>query len=324
MVSYHGAAVNEKRMQGRLCISSFNHSFTVPGNWDLTFADPMKKIFVLPFLLCLSFLSRAQEKATLPDNPPRDTTGRDSVYTRPDVAPDIPGGLKGWLRHLKANLDPDIAEQNGAPAGRYMVKVKFLVNKGGYASQVKAITNHGYGMELEAEKLVKKVPYWEPAVNDDRRVNAIHTVIVNFEVPDEPENETELRTVVMHELPAGDKMAEEDKNLDYNQVFSKVEIEPEFPGGPMSWKRHLERNQYMAIPEQKGAPAGTYRVVVKFIVDLEGNVSSVEPLTNFGYEMETTIVNLISKGPRWLPAMQNGRKVKAYRQVYVNFVIKEK
>ena len=67
--------------------------------------------------------------------------------------------------------------------------------------------------------------------------------------------------------------------------------------------------------------AGT--CVVQFIVDREGNISEVEALTMKGTKLAEICVNAIKRGPKWTPAEQNGRKVKAYRKQPVTFQIAE-
>ncbi|MBN8787684.1 MAG: energy transducer TonB, partial [Terrimonas sp.] len=59
------------------------------------------------------------------------------------------------------------------------------------------------------------------------------------------------------------------------------------------------------------------------IVDKEGNVSNTEALTLKGTKFSEVVVNAIAKGPKWVPAMQNGKPVKAYRKQPVAFQIHE-
>jgi protein TonB len=108
---------------------------------------------------------------------------------------------------------------------------------------------------------------------------------------------------------------------DDNTIFTKVEIEAGFPGGDGAWKKFLERNLNGQVPSDNGAPEGTYRVLVQFVVDKEGNVSDVKSLTSYGYGMEEEAVKAIKKGPKWTPAEQNGRKVKAYRTQPIVFQV---
>ena len=108
-----------------------------------------------------------------------------------------------------------------------------------------------------------------------------------------------------------------------NIVFEKVEVESNFPGGATMWRKYLERNLNALVPIDNGAPVGTYTVVVQFIVDKNGFISEVEPLTSFGYGMEEEVVRIIKKGPTWEPAIFNGKPVKAYRKQPVTFVVIE-
>lgn len=121
----------------------------------------------------------------------------------------------------------------------------------------------------------------------------------------------------------GKAVIEEKKEEDENQVFTKVEVEASFPGGEQAWKRFLERNLEANAPVDNGAPQGTYTVVVQFIVDKEGMISDVKALTSHGHGMEEEAMRVIKKGPKWTPAVQNGRQVKAYRKQPITFVVAE-
>jgi periplasmic protein TonB len=108
-----------------------------------------------------------------------------------------------------------------------------------------------------------------------------------------------------------------------DSTFSKVEVEAEFPGGASAWRNYLQNNLNANVPNKRKAPAGTYMVVVRFIVDKKGKISDVRAETNYGYGMEKEVVRVIKKGPNWTPAMQNGKIVKAYRRQPVTFIISE-
>ena len=115
---------------------------------------------------------------------------------------------------------------------------------------------------------------------------------------------------------AAPKVEDEDK------VFQKVEIEAQFPGGEKAWTKYITREITRYIDElQEAGKAGT--CLVQFIVDKEGNISDVEALTMKGTKLAEICVNAIRKGPKWTPAEQNGRKVKAYRKQPVTFQMPE-
>jgi len=114
--------------------------------------------------------------------------------------------------------------------------------------------------------------------------------------------------------PAGD---------DEDKVFTKVENEAEFPGGNAAWARYLEKALGGFNPADDGAAPGKYQVIVKFIVSKDGSISNVEAETNHGSGMEAQAIKAIKNGPKWKPALQNGRNVNAYRRQPVTFIVEE-
>ena len=134
--------------------------------------------------------------------------------------------------------------------------------------------------------------------------------------------------------PVEDKGAviEAPKQDDEDKVFQKVEIDAEFPGGNSGWTRYVTREIERNIDElQDDGRSGT--VVVLFIVDKEGAVSDVRALPcneagvanclGPGTKLADIASNAIRRGPKWKPAVQNGRNVKAYRRQPVTFQLAE-
>ena len=109
--------------------------------------------------------------------------------------------------------------------------------------------------------------------------------------------------------------------VDDNQVFTKVEVDAEFPGGMGAWAKFLQRNLDADVPVNNGAPVGTYRVIIRFIVGKDGSASDIQPETSFGYGMEEEAIRAIKKAPKWTPAIQNGRNVNAYKRQPITFVV---
>ncbi len=134
--------------------------------------------------------------------------------------------------------------------------------------------------------------------------------------------------------PVEDKggVVEAPKQDDEDKVFQKVEIDAEFPGGNQGWTRYVTREIERNIDElQEDGKSGT--AVILFIVDKEGAVSDVRALPcsesgvpdclGPGSKLAEIAVNAIRKGPKWKPAVQNGRNVKAYRRQPVKFKLEE-
>lgn len=107
------------------------------------------------------------------------------------------------------------------------------------------------------------------------------------------------------------------------EVFEKVEVEASFPGGDNAWRRFLEQNLNADVPANRKAPVGAYTVIIQFVVDKEGKISGILPLTGHGFGMEEEVIRILRKAPRWKPAIQDGRNVKAYRKQPVTFMVME-
>jgi len=94
-----------------------------------------------------------------------------------------------------------------------------------------------------------------------------------------------------------------------DKIFTVVQIPAEFPGGQQGWIRYLERTLNRDLPVENGAPAGKYSVVVSFVVSRDGSISDVKAENDPGYGTKDEAVRVITRGPKWKPAVQNGRNV---------------
>lgn len=77
--------------------------------------------------------------------------------------------------------------------GIYTVLVQFIVDKTGAISDIKTLTNFGYGMEQEVMRIMKKSPMWSPASQNNRAVKAYRKQPVTFVI------EAEDVDIVMNE-----------------------------------------------------------------------------------------------------------------------------
>lgn len=104
----------------------------------------------------------------------------------------------------------------------------------------------------------------------------------------------------------------------YDEIFTKVEIESSYPGGPGAWMRYLNKTFRYPQEAQDEGIQGT--VVVQFIVDKEGNVSEVEAVSGPSTGgLRDEAIRVIKKSGKWEPAVQNGRKVKSYKKQPITF-----
>jgi periplasmic protein TonB len=118
---------------------------------------------------------------------------------------------------------------------------------------------------------------------------------------------------------AGAGVVEAPKKQDVDEIFTRVEIDASYPGGNPAWARFLGKN--LRFPDDALNNGVTGTVMVQFVVDLEGNVSDIQVISgpeNGGLREEA--IRVLKRSGKWVPAIQNGRPVKAYRRQPFVFV----
>lgn len=135
----------------------------------------------------------------------------------------------------------------------------------------------------------------------------------------ESENKTEVVQAPVEDK--GTAVVEVKKEDDENKVFTKVEVEAAFPGGDAAWSNYLSRNLNADVPVENGAPEGTYKVTVRFIVSKDGSLSDIQCENDPGYGMCNEATRVLKKTKGWTPAIQNGRNVNAYRRQPIVFQV---
>lgn len=98
------------------------------------------------------------------------------------ISSEFPGGVKGWVKYLERNLNRDLPVQRGAPYGKYVVIVTFMVDIEGNIFDIKAENNPGYGTMEEALRVVQNGPKWLPATKNGELVIDRHRQAIVFVV----------------------------------------------------------------------------------------------------------------------------------------------
>jgi periplasmic protein TonB len=107
--------------------------------------------------------------------------------------------------------------------------------------------------------------------------------------------------------PPGDgpkqvEVVEEDNGL-YNSAG--VEVKPEFPGGIDKFYKYVQNN--FERPDDENFPGG--KVFVQFVVEKDGSLTDIK-VRDIGYGTKAAAEKLLRKCPKWVPAEQNGKKVR--------------
>jgi TonB-dependent SusC/RagA subfamily outer membrane receptor len=134
-------------------------------------------------------------------------------------------------------------------------------------------------------------------------------------------DKSEPTTVFFHP-PTIQKNVESKQNNE--PIFYTAQKPAQFPGGGEGWIRYLGKNLNRDIPVLSGAPVGQYKVILSFIVTSNGDIKDVTAVTNPGYGTAAEAIRIIEKGPKWIPAEQNGKKVNYFITQSIAFKVDDK
>ena len=83
----------------------------------------------------------------------------------------------------------------------------------------------------------------------------------------------------------------------------------EFKGGIDKWRRYLESNLSWPIGYHFQNGGGQVMLQIQMTVDEGGNITNVYVINPFHPAFDKIAYNVISKSPKWIPAIQHNRPV---------------
>jgi TonB family protein len=101
------------------------------------------------------------------------------------------------------------------------------------------------------------------------------------------------------------------------EVFTIVEIMPEFPGGDIPKQKFLSANVKYPKEAKKLGIQGT--VYCQFIVEKDGSISNVKILRGVEKSLDDEILRVVHLMPNWIPGKQSGNLVRVIFNMPVHF-----
>ena len=120
--------------------------------------------------------------------PPPPSTGKgvvaevkvntNEVYDSVDQSAEYPGGLNGVRKYIADNVDSSGMEGEG----QLTVKLRFIVERDGTVSDVKATSKSGNNdFDSEAIRVVKKLKKWTPAKKNGENVRSYYSIPITMQ-----------------------------------------------------------------------------------------------------------------------------------------------
>lgn len=101
------------------------------------------------------------------------------------------------------------------------------------------------------------------------------------------------------------------------KIFTAVEQNPEFPGGPAEMYKYLAKN--IRYPGAASRANIQGRVFLQFVVNTDGSITDVSVVKGVGFGCDEEAMRVVKGMPKWKPGRQSGRAVRVKYTLPVNF-----
>lgn len=112
-----------------------------------------------------------------------------------------------------------------------------------------------------------------------------------------------------------ESMSEEAGGVD--MIYDKANQQPSFPGGTSALAQYLHDN--VVYPSSANAKNVHGRVVVSFVVELDGSLSNVTVISPLDPDLDKEAIRLVQSMPRWVPGYNDDEPVRVRYRVPVLF-----
>lgn len=113
--------------------------------------------------------------------------------------------------------------------------------------------------------------------------------------------------------------AKSQDNEKMDSVYTKVDVQPEFPGGYKALGKYVDGRKNHKYPEEARKNKIEGKVVVQFIINEDGTCSDFEVVKGIGYGCDEAAVEAFKKMPKWKPGSVRGKPVKVRSQMAYNY-----
>lgn len=240
----------------------------------------MKHFFLL--LLGISMCTTIQAQ----DTPTADST----VLLLVENMPEFPGGTEAMMKFISSNIRYPKAAIENSVQGR--VVASFIVNTDGSLSDIKILKKLGWGCDEEIERVLLKMPLWQPGKQNGKLVR------------------------VQFNLPVAFQLQGEDSNAAKDNF-----IGPKFIGGETALAHYLDDHLKYPKKARKDSTEGT--VIANAIIDAKGKVTKIEILKGVSKECDKEAMRLIKSLPPFEPAKRNLIQVESTYFISVKFRLPE-
>lgn len=105
------------------------------------------------------------------------------------------------------------------------------------------------------------------------------------------------------------------------QVYDKVDVMPDFPGGHTKMIEFLCEN--IKYPKEAAERGEQGKVCVGFVVDTDGSITDVSVVRSVSKVLDEAAVEIVKKMPKWIPGKHQGKTVRVKLMLPITFTAKK-
>lgn len=242
-----------------------------------------------------------------------------NALSHSEPMPEFPGGDQAMAKFIINNLAyPQKAIDYGVE-GRVILRI--IIDKNGDVKAPRVLRGIDYSCDNEALRLVKAMPRWTPGKKDRENVAVYYTLPITFRLPTKIEDvivtdklETSNFSVAGNDskryVIVKDTPLREDGYGTVTKPLTVVEQMPQYPGGNQEMMKFIHEN--LRLPQEEIDAAIYSRIVVRFIVDENGNIVKPQIARRITPKIDKEVLRVVNLMPKWIPGKQNGEYVATY------------
>jgi len=131
------------------------------------------------------------------------------------------------------------------------------------------------------------------------------------------QSKTKPDNVTNNEQQSAVKVQDKPLLKDSVDIFTHVEVMPQFPGGEAALMKWLADNiTYPPLAQEQGIQG---RVNTRFVITPDGSIEDVEIVKGLDPSCDKEAIRVVKSMPKWVPGKQNGKAVYAYFSLPITF-----
>lgn len=233
--------------------------------------------------------------------------------------PMFPGGDGALLKFISDNVKyPEDAKAQNI-TGR--VIVRFCIDTKGNATQISVLKGVHPLLDAEAYRVISLLKGFEPGRQGGIAVPVWYMVPVSFGI-DQSAAQAQTKPPAPSTttgLPSPGSLPPQ-KSASGTEAYIMADEMPQYPGGDVEILNFISANT--EYPQGAKSAGIQGRVIVRFIVTSEGNVTDIEVLKGVDPLLDAEAKRVVGKLTGWKPGILGGKPVNVFYMVPITFTLK--